>query len=96
MKLCCEKLKCCAREDGVREKASGAKFPLAFAGEGEQVEVVAMGKSKKIHERLLSMGIGIGDTLNIVKCQGQGAVLISKGRNRYALGGGMAQYIYVR
>ena len=96
MKFCCEKLKCCAKEGDVGGKASGAKFPLAFAGEGEQVEVVAMGKSKKIHERLLSMGIGIDDALTIVKCQGQGAVLVAKGRNRYALGGGMAQKIYVR
>lgn len=76
--------------------AGGAMFPLAFAGEGEQVEVVAMGKSGKVHERLLSMGIGVGDALDVVKCQGQGAVLVAKGRNRYALGGGMAQKIYVR
>lgn len=71
-------------------------FPLAFAGEGEHVEVVAMGKSNKMHERLLSMGIGIGDALDVVKCQGQGAVLVAKGQNRYALGGGMAQKIYVK
>jgi ferrous iron transport protein A len=71
-------------------------FPLAFAGEGEQVEVVAVCKSKKVHERLLSMGIGVGDALDVIKCQGQGAVLIAKGRNRYALGGGMARKIYVR
>ncbi len=71
-------------------------FPLALAGEGERVKVVTMGKSKKMHERLLSMGIGVGDALDIVKCQGQGAVLVAKGMNRYALGGGMAQKIYVR
>ncbi len=90
------KMKCNVNGVEVSRQASGAKFPLAFAGEGEQVEVVAMGKSKKIHERLLSMGIGIGDILDVVKCQGQGAVLVAKGRNRYALGGGMAQKIYVR
>ncbi len=96
MKLCCRKSKCCDHEDAGGGTAGGAMFPLAFAGEGEQVEVVAMGKSKKVYERLLSMGIGVGDTLDIVKCQGQGAVLVAKGRNRYALGGGMAQKIYVR
>ncbi len=91
MKSCCKKTKCCEHKD-----TGGAMFPLALASEGEQVEVVTMGKGKKIHERLLSMGIGIGDELNIIKCQGQGAVLVAKGRNRYALGGGMAQKIYVR
>jgi Fe2+ transport system protein FeoA len=49
-----------------------------------------------MHERLLSMGISVGDALDIIKCQGQGAVLVAKGQNRYALGGGMAQKIYVR
>lgn len=96
MKLCCWKSKCCDHEDAGGGIAGGAMFPLALAGEGEQVEVVAMGKGKNVHERLLSMGISIGDSLDIVKCQGQGAVLVAKGQNRYALGGGMAQKIYVR
>jgi Fe2+ transport system protein FeoA len=96
MKLRCGKSKCCEHEVAGGSPAGGAMFPLAFAGEGEQVEVVAVCKSKKVHERLLSMGIGIGDTLDIIKCQGRGAVLVAKGRNRYALGGGMAQKIYVR
>ncbi len=91
MKQCCKKTKCCDQQN-----TGGAMFPLALASEGEQVEVVAMGKGRKIHERLLSMGIGIGDDLDIVKCQRKGAVLVAKGRNRYALGGGMAQKIYVR
>ena len=91
MKQCCEKTKCCVEKD-----TGGAMFPLALAGEGKQVEVVAMSKGKSIHERLLSMGIGIGDVLHVVKCQGQGAVLVAKGQNRYALGGGMARKIYVR
>ena len=96
MKLCCWKSKCCDHDDASIDTAGKAMFPLAFAGESERVEVVAMGKGKKVHERLLSMGIGIGDFLDIIKCQGQGAVLVAKGRNRYALGGGMAQKIYVR
>lgn len=96
MKLCGKKSKCCDHKDASDKAADSAMFPLTFAGEGEHVEVVAMGKSNKIHERLLSMGIGIGDALDIIKCQGQGAVLVAKGQNRYALGGGMAQKIYVR
>lgn len=90
------KSNCCNYNDAPLNSAAGAMFPLAFAGEGEQVEVAAMSKSSKVQERLLSMGIGVGDALDIVKCQGQGAVLVAKGRNRYALGGGMAQKIYVR
>jgi Fe2+ transport system protein FeoA len=90
------KSECCDHSDASRKPPGGAMFPLAFAGEGEQVEVVAMCKSNKMHERLLSMGISVGDALDIIKCQGQGAVLVAKGQNRYALGGGMAQKIYVR
>ena len=92
MKEHCRKSKCCGHEGA----GGGGMFPLALAGEGEQVEVVAVRKCKKVHERLLSMGIGIGDALDVIKCQGQGAVLVAKGRNRYALGGGMARKIYVR
>jgi Fe2+ transport system protein FeoA len=87
---------CCDYNGVHRQPPGGAMFPLAFASEGEQVEVVAMGKSNKMHERLLSMGISVGDALDIIKCQGQGAILVAKGQNRYALGGGMAQKIYVR
>lgn len=96
MKLCCWKSKCCDRDDASEDVACKVMFPLAFAAEKERVEVVAMGKGKKVQERLLSMGIGVGDFLDIIKCQDQGAVLVAKGRNRYAMGGGMAQKIYVR
>lgn len=96
MKLCCKKEKQGALKDARQKMLEGARFPLVLAGEGEHVQVVAMAKSKKIHERLLSMGIGIGDILQVVKCQGQGAVVVAKGGCRYTLGGGMAHKIFVR
>ncbi len=76
-------------------QSSQPSFPLAIAGEGETVRIVSVRRGRKIQERLLSMGIQVDDVIEVVQCQNNGAVLISKENNRYALGGGMALKINV-
>lgn len=71
------------------------RFPLAMAGEGEQVQIAGVSGGSKLHERLLAMGIKPEDTVEVVQRGEKGAVLIAKGSGRFALGGGMAHKIYV-
>jgi Fe2+ transport system protein FeoA len=70
-------------------------YPLVFAGEGEVVKVVAMHGGHKLRARLLCMGITLGDELQVVHKQANGAMLIEKSGCRYGLGGGMAHKINV-
>ncbi len=70
-------------------------FPLALAGTGEKVRVVFIRGGANMKERLLSMGIQVDDTVKIIQSGKKGAVLIAKDENRFMLGGGMAQKIYV-
>ena len=73
----------------------GAAFPLAFANEGELVEIASFRSRGRMQERLLSMGLCVGNEIAIIKKQHCGAVLIEKAGNRYVLGGGMALKIQV-
>ena len=73
--------------------ASG--FPLALASEGETVRILSVRRGRNIQERLLSMGIQVNDIIKVMHRQAQGSVLIAKGANHYALGGGMAHKIQV-
>ncbi|MEW6593623.1 MAG: ferrous iron transport protein A [Thermodesulfobacteriota bacterium] len=75
--------------------ATAQSFPLALAGEGETVRIVAVCGGNKLLERLRGMGIKPEDAVVVVQRQATGAVLIAKGAGRYALGGGMAHKIYV-
>ncbi len=70
-------------------------FPLAMAGEGESVRIVLIRGGHNIQKRMLSMGLTLDDVVEIIQRQNKGAVLISKGGNRYAFGGGMAHKINV-
>jgi Fe2+ transport system protein FeoA len=84
---------CCENESKAID--AGASFPLSFAGEGEKVKIVFLRGNALMRERLLSMGICPENELMIVQKHDGGAVLIAKGDNRIALGGGMAHKINV-
>ncbi|MDA3786798.1 MAG: FeoA family protein [Deltaproteobacteria bacterium] len=76
-------------------RPASPSFPLALAGEGEQVQIAAIQGGGNLLERLLGMGIKPRDIVEVVQRRGQGIVLIAKETDRYALGGGMAHKIYV-
>jgi len=79
----------------LNKENQGASFPLALASAGEIVRVVMVRGGGKMKERLLSIGLQVDDTIEIVQCREKGAVLVAKNENRFMLGGGMAQKIYV-
>ncbi|MBM9520615.1 ferrous iron transport protein A [Desulforhopalus vacuolatus] len=76
-------------------KNTGPSFPLALAGAGERVRVVFIQGGAPFKERLLSMGIQVEDTMEVIQSRHKCAVLIAKSENRFMLGGGMARKIYV-
>ena len=79
----------------VQQENKGPSFPLALASSGEIVRIVMIRGGGKMKERLLSIGLQVDDTIEIVQSREKGAVLVAKDDNRFMLGGGMAQKIYV-
>ncbi len=70
-------------------------FPLSLSSEREMVTITSMRQGKKFQERLISMGLAIGDVIEVIQRRGHGSVVVAKDNNRYVLGGGMAQKIEV-
>ena len=70
-------------------------FPLTLATTNEKVRIVLIRSGTKLKERLLSIGIQVEDTIEVIQAGQKGAVLVAKNENRFMLGGGMAQKIYV-
>ncbi len=76
-------------------KNTEPSFPLFLSGSGEKVRIVLIRGGANLKKRLLSMGIQLEDIVEVVQSGNKGAVLIVKDENRFMLGGGMAQKIYV-
>ncbi len=82
----------CAECLQTREK----QMPLTMAKPGERVMIhdfIGGGESRL---RLLSMGLRVGDVLDVITNHGHGQVVVSVGFQRYVIGQGMAQKIVVR
>ena len=84
-----------SEEQQVQKENKGPSFPLALASAGESVRIVMVRGGGKMKERLLSIGLQVDDAIEVVQCREKGAVLVAKDDNRFMLGGGMAQKIYV-
>ena len=70
-------------------------LPLALASEGESLRIVSLKGGRGFHEKLVSMGLNVGDEIEVIQHRQGGTVVIAKGEIRYGLGGGMAQKILV-
>lgn len=82
-------------DDNKEMKSTKSSFPLALADAGEKVRVITIRGGTNLKERLLSMGIRVEDAIEVIQSRENGAVLVAKDENRFMLGGGMAQKIYV-
>ena len=71
------------------------KFPLSLSAERERVTIVSMRKGRKFQERLISMGLAVGDVVEVIQRRSHGSLVVAKDNNRYVLGGGMARKIEV-
>jgi Fur family transcriptional regulator, ferric uptake regulator len=76
-------------------KSRETHIPLVLAKQGERVVVEDFIGGNKARLRLESMGIRIGDEIEVITNYGQGQLVIAVGFQRYVLGQGMAQKIIV-
>ncbi len=75
---------------------SHLKFmPLVMAKQGELLIIKDFTGGSTARMRLLSMGLRIGDEIDIITNSGHGQMVIALDCNRYAIGHGMAQKIIV-
>lgn len=69
--------------------------PLMLAKPGERVIIMDLVGGSKARMRLLSMGLRIGDALEVITNNGQGQLVVAVDFQRYVLGRGMSQKIIV-
>ncbi len=79
----------------VIQDMKNAMFPLSMAKPGERVRIVMVRAGASVQERLLSMGLNVDDMVLVAHSQHRGSVVISRCGQKYGLGGGMAQKIFV-
>lgn len=70
-------------------------FPLALAAEGEEVCIYAMKGGKGLTHKLMDLGLSLGSNLKVMQRRPGGALIVSRGNLRVALGAGMAQKVVV-
>ena len=70
--------------------------PLHLAKPGELLQVKSVDAGRKMQLRISSMGLRIGDTVEMVSGGAGGQVVIAVGENRLVIGKGMADKIWVQ
>ncbi len=68
-------------------------FPLSLALPGDRVKIIAFRAGSSMQQRLLGMGINVGDLIKVEQQQRKGPMFISKDGQKYGLGAGMAHKI---
>ena len=76
-----------------QERLDLMALTAARAGEKVLIKDITGGSSARLH--LLSMGLRIGDTVEVISNNGQGQIAVAVDNHRYVLGRGMAQKIVV-
>lgn len=71
------------------------RLPLAAARAGEQVVIRELSGGSGSRLRLMSMGLRVGDRLEVINNAGRGQVVVAAGSQRYVLGRGLSQKIIV-
>ncbi|MFH1155043.1 MAG: FeoA domain-containing protein [Pseudomonadota bacterium] len=69
---------------------------LDKAKPGEHLVISDLEGGKNSQMRLMSMGLRIGDAIEVFSVQGGGQMVIEAGGSRYVIGGGLAEKIMVR
>ncbi len=71
-------------------------MPLVMAKQGELLIIKDFTGGSTARMRLLSMGLRIGDEIDVITNSGHGQMVIALDCNRYAIGHGLAQKIIVQ
>lgn len=72
------------------------EFPLAYTSVGNTVEITSFRNGGKFQEKMISMGLNIGDKVKVDHAKGANSMVISKDGDKFHLGGGMALKINVK
>ena len=70
-------------------------LPLAMAGEGERVTIVAVTGSRALQKRLFDLGLVVGKELTVIQRRIKGPMVAAVGDARLALGLGVTHKILV-
>ncbi len=71
-------------------------MPLVMAKQGERLTIQDFTGGSNARMRLLSMGLRIGDEIDVITNSGKGQMVIALDCNRYAIGHGLARKIIVQ
>ena len=82
-------------ERSSEDLSSRSVLPLALAGVGERIRIIFLRGGRGFNDKLVSMGLKVGDEIKVIHRRPGGAVLIAKDGTRYALGVVIAQKILV-
>ncbi len=77
------------------QAARSHAFPLALAGEGEDVRIFSFKGGKGLSYKLMDLGLSIGSCLRVIQRRPGGALVVARDNLRVALGEGMAQKVVV-
>ena len=77
-------------------KEQAPVIPLAAARQGERLVIREFTGGAQSRMRLLSMGLRVGDEIEVVTNLNSGQVVVAVDYNRYALGRGLAEKILVQ
>jgi Fur family ferric uptake transcriptional regulator len=77
-------------------KAYNREIPLISAKQGEKLVITDLIGGTAVRMRLLTMGLRLGDRLEIITNQNQGQLVIAADAKRYVIGRGMAKKILVQ
>ncbi|MFW6052575.1 MAG: transcriptional repressor [Desulfosalsimonas sp.] len=72
-----------------------SKMPLTSAKTGERIVISELSGGTSSRLRLMSMGLRVGDELEIITNYGKGQMVVAAGNQRYVLGRGLARKIIV-
>ncbi|MEA1936318.1 MAG: FeoA family protein [Thermodesulfobacteriota bacterium] len=68
---------------------------LTMVSPGKRVKVVSLSGGRGMQERLISMGLGPGSEIEVMRRGAPGPFIVAVGETRLAVGAGMAQKIMV-
>jgi Fur family ferric uptake transcriptional regulator len=71
-------------------------IPLSRAKQGEHLVLEEFTGGTNARMRLLSMGLKVGDPVEVITCDPKGQLVITSGNKRYAIGRGLAGKVLAR
>jgi ferrous iron transport protein A len=84
-----------ANPDPGEQAAWPRAFPLALAVVGEPVRISALRLGQGLRRRLRDLGLPLGAEIRALQRLGNGAMVVSRGAMRVALGGEMTRQVMV-